>query len=115
MTSITFAYASIKKLNSAALPAVNWKVFSAASLFLICTLLVFYVFWVNALMNSTYVLNQFEKQLKATADESRNLEVALAETGFMETLREKTTQMNFEKVSGIKYIQIAENSVARAK
>ncbi len=102
MTNLILAYSSVNKVNQK-------LYFSAASLVILCVA-VFYVWQINYMIKSTYLIKQYQKQIDNLSNENRNLEADFAKTSFMGTIGEKTQAMNFEKVSDVKYVQILEAS-----
>ncbi len=110
MTTLALAYSSVKSIS---LPRINWKIFCAVGSVLIFFLAVYYIYSINNLMNGTYLIRNYQTKLDKILEENRNLQVAFAETSFMESIKSKTDALNFEKVKEVKYIQILETSVAK--
>lgn len=78
-------------------------------------LLVFYVWQINDLTKSSYLVNSYEKQITKLSDENKNLEVSFAENSYLGQALVKIKALNFQKTVAVKYIQIPDNSVATAK
>jgi ABC-type transport system involved in cytochrome bd biosynthesis fused ATPase/permease subunit len=120
MTTATLAYSKVyKKAHSkaglASLFQINWKIMCIL-LFLICSLaLVFYIYQINILTRGTYLINSYEKKITTISQENKNLEVSFAENGFLEEVLAKTQQLDFQKTTSVKYIQISDSSVAMVK
>ncbi|MEK7080674.1 MAG: hypothetical protein AAB925_02505 [Patescibacteria group bacterium] len=93
----------------------NWKMVCAAGFFMACSLLVFYAFLVNELTGGTYLIKNYNSQIENLGQENRNLEVSFAKTGFLETIEQKAKELNFEKTTSVKYVQILDASLAKAK
>lgn len=93
----------------------NWKIICAAGFLMTCCLLILYAFLVNQLTGGTYLIKNFDKQIEALFQENRNLEVGFAKIGLLESVEERSQELNFEKTTSVKYIQILDTSVAKAK
>ncbi len=116
MATTTLTYSSsYNRINSFSLAAIKWKVFLFFGALIIGALSIFYIFEMNSLINGTYLIKNYQKQLDGVLAENKNLEVGFAKTGFMGTIKEKTQELNFEKVKEVKYIQILDASVAKAQ
>lgn len=76
---------------------------------------VFYVMQVNFLTQGSYLILSYENKMGELSQENENLEVSFAESSFLEGALSKIQEMNFQKVTSVKYIQIPDNSLARAK
>lgn len=113
MTTTTLTYlSSHSKINFLGFSTIKQKTFFFFAFLIIAVLSIFYVLEMNSLINGSYLIKNYQKQLGLVLAESKNLEVDFAKTGFMGTIKEKTQQLNFEKVKEVKYIQILETSVA---
>ncbi|MEK7658596.1 MAG: hypothetical protein AAB352_01900 [Patescibacteria group bacterium] len=106
MTTATLTYSSARN-------KINPFLFFGA--LIIGALSIFYVFEMNSLINGSYTIKNYQRQLDSVLGEGKNLEVNFAKTGFMGTIKEKTQQLSFEKVKEVKYIQILDTSLAKAK
>ena len=78
-------------------------------------LLIFYAWQINGLTRGSYLVSSYEKQISQLTEENKNLEVSFAESSFLGQALQKIQDLNFEKVTTVKYIQILDNSVAKAK
>lgn len=103
------------KVSSINFPELNWKVICFAGLFVTLLLLIFYVWQVNGLTKGSYLVGSYEKQISQLTEENKNLEVSFAESSFLGQALQKIQDLNFEKAASVKYIQILDNSVAKAK
>jgi len=56
----------------------------------------------------------YEKEISDLSRENRNLEVSFAESSFLGQVLAKTQEMNFQKTTFVKYIQILDTSFALA-
>lgn len=116
MTAIALAYSSInKKIGSFELPVIDWKKVVIAGFFALASLLVFYVYEINNLTAGAYVIKDYEGQISDLSKENRVLETKFAQNNLLEGITEKTQELGFEKTQEIKYIQIMNTSLAKAK
>ncbi len=86
-----------------------------AGFFMACCLSILYAFLINELTSGTYFIKNYGKQINILSQENRNLEVSFAKTGFLGTVEQRTKELNFEKTTSVKYIQILDASLAKAK
>ncbi len=93
----------------------NWKMVCMAGFFMVCSLLILYAFLINELTGGTYLVRNYNNQIEALSQDNKNLEVSFAKTGFLETIGKKAQDLNFEKTTSVKYIQILDASLAKAK
>ena len=103
------------KARSIDLPLINWKLVCVIGFFMTLSLLVFYVWQINDLTRGYYLINNYEKQVGRLTDENKNLEVSSAESSFLGQALLKIQALNFQKTISVKYIQIADSSVATAQ
>lgn len=114
MTTATLSFSKAKARSiSVNFFQINWKLVCLFG-FLICLpLLVLYVWQVNNLTNSSYLIKTSGKEINQLLEENKNLQVSFAENSFLGQALEKIQAMNFQKVVSVKYIQIPDNSVAK--
>ncbi len=74
-----------------------------------------YNFALNELTRGTYLIKSYEKQISDLSRQNRELEVGFAESSFLGQVRAKTQELNFEKTTKVKYIQILDSAIATAK
>lgn len=110
MTTLALSYSSEhQKIN------INWKAICIAGFFMACLLLILYAFLVNELTGGTYLIKNYSNKIESLSQENKNLEINFAKTGFLETVGQKAQELNFEKTTSVKYIQILDASIAKAK
>ena len=103
------------KIGSIALPRIDWKIIFIAG-FLTCSfLLVFYIYQIVDLTKTSYLINSYENKIAGISRENKNLEVSFAENNFLSEVLAKANEIGFQRTSLITYIQILNNSVAKAK
>lgn len=112
MTTLALTRIRVKHIN---LPEINWKAVCLIGFFVGLSLLVFYVWQINSLINGFYLINTYEKQIDRLFDENKNLQVSFAESSFLGSALEKMQALNLQKVVSVKYIQIPDTSVAAAR
>ena len=120
MTTATLSYHRAHKnlqakISSVNLPLINWKAVCFIGFFMSLALLIFYVWQINDLTRGSYLINTYEKQANKLSEENKNLEVSFAENSFLGQSLPKIQELNFQKTSSVKYIQIPDTSVAIAK
>lgn len=120
MTTAVLSYHRIQKniqakINSVAMPEVNWKKLCFIGFFVGLSLLVFYVFQVTALTKNAFLISSYEKQAEKLSQENRNLQVSFAESSFLGQALTKIQALNFQKTTSVKYIQILNSSAKVSK
>lgn len=120
MTTLTLTYTRFQKrvessINSIELPSVNWRVVCFLGFFASLSLIIFYIFQINALTQGYYLINSYEKQVNQLLEEKNNLDISFAESSFLGQALEKTKALNFQRAISIKYIQIPDNLLAKSK
>ena len=84
--------------------------------FLACLcLLVFYVWQVKYLTSGFYSVGAYEREISRLLDEKNELEVSFAQNSFLGLAQQKISELNFQKATSVKYIELPENYLARAK
>jgi len=111
MTAITLSY---QKIKSIAVPHVPWKAVLVTGIALVITLLVLYVILINAMTQGAYVMKTYDKQIDTLSSENQALHMKSAQTDELSRVIDQARSAGFEKASGIKYVQIFDNSLARA-
>jgi len=120
MTTATLSYHRAHKnlqakISSVNLPLINWKVVCFIGFFMSLALLIFYVWQVNELTRGSYLINSYEKQISELSSENKNLVVSFAESSFLGQALIKIRELNFQKTTSIKYIQILDSSAEVAQ
>jgi len=120
VTTTALTYSRTQKKNYSEIrffdfPIINWKAVCYTGFFLVLLLLVLYVWQVNILIHGSYLINRYEDQISKLSDDNKNLEVSFAENSFLGGALEKIQALNFQKTTSVKYIQIPENSLAKAR
>ena len=123
MTTITLAYARIQKIQknvrsrvkTIEAPIVDWRAVCVIGFFAVLALLILYVWQVNYLTAGSYLVGDYQKQISRLSDENKTLQISFAESSFMGQALEKIHAMSFQKTTYVKYIQVPDNSVAKAR
>ena len=84
----------------------NLKLFYILTFLSIFSLLVFYIFQINSIIQKTYLLQNYEKELTKLQEENQNLEINFAKSNSLENLESLVQNLNYEKVEKIRYIQV---------
>lgn len=95
--------------------SINWKVFCIISFAMLFSPLIFYIYQINNLTSGTYSISMYETKIAELSKENRKLEVAFAESSFLGDVESRTRQLNFQKTSGVKYIEVPDYLLAKAK
>lgn len=113
MTTQTITHAlSLDRISSIRLPKLNWKAFLLIGFCIVLSLSVLYVFQINRMMRSGYVIKSYQDQVNQLIKENKNLEINLAQISYLDNIKAQTQELNFQKVQKIKYIQVLESSLA---
>ncbi len=103
------------KLESLDLPIVNWKIVSIIGFIVLALLMVFYAYQIIGLTKGYYLVNSYEKQMADMLKENKNLQLNFAESGYLTDILRKAEKLDFYKTISVKYIKVADGSVAVAK
>ena len=93
----------------------NKNILISAAIFVIFSLLVFYIFQINNLVSKSYALQSYQKNIEKISSENEKMESSLAGAGSLQGAELKVSELGFEKITKIHYIQILENTVASAR
>ena len=120
MTTATLTYSRMRKnvfskIRSIELPQVNWGIVLLAGIILCSFLLFFYIYQINVLTKGTYLISSYKNSIDNISEKNRKLEVSFAENSFLGEVLTKTQDLNFKKTTSVKYIQVLESSLAKAK
>ena len=83
------------------------------SLFLIFSLLSFYIFQINRLTFANYQIKKFQEKIKELSTENENLEIQLTKLNSLTSLENLIPSQNFEKIDKIDYIQILDSQMVK--
>lgn len=106
---------TITAIKAISLPRLNWKILLFVGLISVLLLLTSYTFLVLSLTKGAYLTNSYEKKIKLLVEENKKLQLTFAENSFLGYVDIKAENLNFEKTTSIKYIQVLDNSLAVAK
>lgn len=116
MTTITLSYRAIQnKVKLISLPKINWKLVYIFGILLCLLLAVFYIFSINKLTYGTYLIKNYNKEIIQLSKENKALEADFAKIGFLDQIHKEVKNLGFEKPSQIKYIEIINTSLAKAR
>ncbi len=115
MTIATLSYRAIQsKVTSINVFKLNWKIVYFLGILFCFSMLLFYVLLVNQLTSGTYLIKSYNKQINTLTNQNKTLEDSFAQGQFLGSVQEKTAELSFQKTTQVKYIQILDNSLARA-
>jgi hypothetical protein len=100
------------KVDSLDFPAINWKAVCILGFIISSALLVFYVLQINYLTAGYYITNSYQKQISTLSQENKNLQVSFAENSFLGQASQRAQDLDFQKATGVQYIQIPEDTFA---
>lgn len=113
-TALKLSFSGIKE-KSFAFPAINWKAICILGIFVSSCALLFYIYQINNLTKGAYLINNYEKKISELSQENKTLQVTFAESSFLGGVNSKIRELNFQKTTSVKYIQILDSSLAAAK
>ncbi len=93
----------------------NKKILFLAAVSIIFSLAVSYIFQINNLVSKNYSLQNYKKNIEKISRENEKMESSLAGAGSLQNAEVKISELGFEKITTIHYVQILENTVASAK
>lgn len=115
MSTIALNYRTINHtIKSLSIPSVNWKALLIMGIIVAIAMLVLYVVLVDGLAKGAYLIKNYDKRIQSLSQENQVLQVNMAHADYLNRITERAQALNFEKTSGITYIQLFENSVASA-
>ena len=94
------------------LPKLRLRIFGILGFCLILSLLMFYVFQINETIRGGYLIKNYLKKIDRLSQENKLLEINFAHISSLGNIEDKTKELNFEKITQIKYIQILESPLA---
>ena len=77
----------------------------------ITALLVAYIFQINAIIQKTYFVKNYEKELSVLAEDNTNLESNVYQANSLGATETRIKDLNYEQIGSIKYLQVLEPQV----
>lgn len=102
------------KIDSISFPHVNWKIVCIFGVAFLAMALVFYAYQISNLTRGYYLINSYEKEITNLSKENKNLQLSFAESSFLAGVLQKAEDLNFQRISSVKYIQIIDSPIAVA-
>jgi len=96
-------------------PKISLKFFWILSLFSIISLLIFYIFQVNAMIGKIYLIQNYQREIKELSQENKALQVNFSQVNSLPAIESLVKNLNFEKAEKIHYIQALESHVVAEK
>ena len=119
MTTLALGFQTIhhkiKLISFSNINRINWRLIYIFGFLFILALLISYVFLVNELTEGTYLIKNYNKEIATLQQENADLEGGFAAAGFMKDMQQKALQLQFERTTQVKYIEVGTASLARAK
>lgn len=78
---------------------------------LIGLLFVLDIFQINSVIQNTYLLKNYEKELNLLSEDTKNLEIKLAQTNTLENIETLIKDSSYKKIEEIRYIQLIGSQV----
>jgi len=103
------------KISLISLPKINWKIICFAGFFMSLVVLIFYVWQINSLAKGSYFINKYEQQMTKLLEENNNLKISFAESNFLDRALLKIKELNFQKATSVKYLQILDDAAKVAQ
>ncbi len=113
MTTHTLTHSiSHNRLTLIQFPKLRSRIFGILGFCLILSLLMFYVFQINETIQGGYLIKNYLKKIDRLSQESKLLEIDFAHISSLGNIEVTTKELNFEKITQIKYLQILESPLA---
>jgi len=90
---------------------ISLRMFWFLSALLITTLLVFYIFQVNAEVSERYLIQKYETTIAEISKENQNLEISSFQVNSLNNVTSLLENLNFEKIGRIHYIRVLDSQV----
>lgn len=78
-------------------------------------LLLFYIFEVNQLTQGSFLIKNYNKDIKNLLVENRDLQTNFGQASFLVSVQDKAQALNFEKTTHVTYVKILQSFLAEAK
>jgi len=115
MVTTSLSYRAIGKTRLINLPVVNWNFMLILSALICFLLFVFYIFSINQITQGTYLIKNYNKEIINLSKENKTINVSFLKTGPLDQVHQKAKELGFEKTIQIKYVEISDNSLAKAE
>lgn len=89
----------------------NTKAFWILGFLLIAPLLIFYIFQVNAVTKTSFLILSYEKKVTLLSQENKNLEINFSQVNSLANLETLLKNSNYEKIDKVHYIRVLEGTV----
>ncbi len=104
-----------RKINLESLLKINWTIIYSIGVFLCLALVIFYVFRVNQLTSGVNTIKENMAKIQILSQQGRVLESSFVESGFLGRVQATAKDLGFEKTTNVGYVQIMQNSLAKAR
>ena len=101
-----------EKLDFIVLPRINLRKILIPGLILIDSLIIFYIFQINEVTKISFLIYKQEAEIAAVSQQIRDSEAGLLAENSLIGLDNIFSELNYEKVSKVYYIQVLDNGVA---
>ena len=89
----------------------NLKAFYFLSFVLFGILFILSVLQINSVIESTYLIKNYEKEFTLLSGETKNLEIKFAQISTLENIEFLIKDLSYEKIENIRYIQLLGSQV----
>ncbi len=87
------------------------RIFWILSIISIITLLVFYIYQVNAGVSESYLIQKYEKNIAEVSKENQNLGISAVQINSLNNITALLEPLNFERIDKIHYIRVLDTKV----
>lgn len=91
--------------------ALKFNFIFGLSFILIIFLVIFYIFQVNAITASMYLIKNYDKKIESISQENKLLEIKFSQANSLENLRSLVENLDLEEVGKVDYIKVPEGTV----
>lgn len=90
---------------------INFRALKAVAFILAGALFVLYIFQIISIIQKTYLLQNYEKELTVISENSNDLEIKVAKINSLDSIESVIQELNYENIGKVKYIQLMEPQV----
>lgn len=94
------------------LPRISFRFLLVLGFAFIGFLLIFYLFQINGVAKTSFLISKYEKEISNFSKENKELEISFSQHNFLTDLEIHLKNLNYVNVDKIHYIQVLEGGVA---
>ena len=117
MTTTTLRSPALRHRKTASLQSVkiHWKAMYLVAMASCALMLVFYIFEINQLTQGSYLIKNYNKEIKSLLTQNRDLQASFAEASVWGGIQNKAQSLDFQKTMDVTYVKVLQSSLAKAK